>query len=170
MANIFELSKHISSERNAIQFFRIHGVLKRNYICCGNQCSKVMDVSLTDKEIFQCNSCHRRYSICTNSYFAKSKLKLTVLLSILYFFANSCSVTSCVSFMKGKASKVFIIQWFNFYQDIMTTWLSNNPVQFDDRVNVIHVDKTAVGGKHKYQRGKHAVRPHWLFGITQKDS
>ena len=98
------------------------------------------------------------------------KLKLTVLLSILYFFANSCSVTSCVSFMKGKASKVFIIQWFNFYQDIMTTWLSNNPVQFDDRVNVIHVDKTAVGGKHKYQRGKHAVRPHWLFGITQKDS
>ena len=170
MANIFELSEHISSERNVIEFLRIHGVLKRNHSCCGNLCSKVMDVSLTDKEIFQCNSCHRRYSIRTNSYFAKSKLKLTVLLSILYFFANSCSVTNCVSFMKGQASKVSIIQWFNFYHDVMTTWLSNNPVQFDGRVNVIHVDETAVGGKHKYHRGRNVVRPHWLFGITQKDS
>ena len=51
----------------------------------------------------------------------------------------------------------------------MTTWLSNNPVQFDGRVNVIHVDETAVGGKHKYHRGRNVVRPHWLFGITQKD-
>ena len=52
----------------------------------------------------------------------------------------------------------------------MTTWLSNNPVQFDGRVNVIHVDETAVGGKHKYHRGRNVVRPHWLFGITQKDN
>ena len=43
----------------------------------------------------------------------------------------------------------------------MTTWLSNNPVQFDGRVNAIHVDETAVGGKCKYHRGRHAVKPCW---------
>ena len=42
----------------------------------------------------------------------------------------------------------------------MTTWLSINPVQFDGRVNVIHVDETAVGGKRKYHRGRNVVRPH----------
>ena len=50
-------------------------------------------------------------------------------------------------------STVSIIQWYNYFQDIMTTHLAQNPVQFDGVVNVIHVDETAIGGKRKYGCG-----------------
>ena len=63
MANIFELSQYISNERTVIDFLRTQQILKNDYYCCNQVCSKVMDVSLKDKEIFQCKICHHRYSI-----------------------------------------------------------------------------------------------------------
>ena len=46
----------------------------------------------------------------------------------------------------------------------MTTWLSRNPVIFENVT--VHVDESAVGGCRKYQRGRiPKVKTRWLFGI-----
>ena len=50
----------------------------------------------------------------------------------------------------------------------MTTWLSQNPIQFNGTMNVLNFDETAIGGKHKYHRGRLTKVPRWLFGIVDK--
>ena len=52
----------------------------------------------------------------------------------------------------------------------MTTWLSQNPIQFNGTMNVLHVDETAIGGKCQYHRGRVTKAPRWLFGIVDKYS
>ena len=100
--NIIELAPIISDTKKCINFLHGRNLLLQDYICCQQQCSKVMDIKLTDREIFQCNIYRRRHSIRSNSFWAKSKLQLTVLVSILYFFSNGSTVTEVVKFLKEK--------------------------------------------------------------------
>ena len=166
--NILEFSQHIKDEVSSITFLRSKNILKKCFYCCQNECSIIGDISLSDCQIFQCNHCCRRYSVRTDSMFAKSKLKLSVLLCILYFFCNCSPVSQCLTFLKLRVSKVSIIQWYNYFRDVMTTWLSQNPIQFNGTVNVLNVDETAIGGKCKYHRGRFTKLPRWLFGIVDK--
>ena len=88
---------------------------------------------------------------------------------MLYFFTNGSSVTQVCSFLKRKASKVTVIQWFNYFRDVTSTYLSNNPVTFHNCT--VHIDETFIGGKRKCNRGRvPSVRPRWLLGIVDKDS
>ena len=144
MANIFELSQIISSTVNVIQFMRRHSLLKSELNCCGNNCSKVMDISIKDQEIFQCNTCHKHYSIRTNSFYFHSNLTLQVHIFILFFFSNGSKVTELLRFLDGKCSQKIAIQWYSYYRDVMTTHLAHNPPMFN---SLVHVDETAVGGK-----------------------
>ena len=52
----------------------------------------------------------------------------------------------------------------------MTTWFSQNPIQFNGTMNVLHVNETAIGGKCKYHRGRVTKAPRWLFDIVDKYS
>ena len=52
----------------------------------------------------------------------------------------------------------------------MTTWLSQNPIQFNGTMNVLNVNETAIGGKHKHHRGRFTKLPRWLFGIVDKST
>ena len=127
-----------------------------------------MDIQLTDKERFQCNLCKNRYSIRKYSFWEKSKLSLTVLVTILYFFANGSTVTQVEKFLSGKVTKKSIIQWFTYFRDIMTTFFVNNKITFDNCT--VHINETFIGGKRKYQRGRiPPVQMRWLLGIVSKD-
>ena len=50
-----------------------------------------------------------------------------------------------------KASKVSIIQWFNYFRVIMSTYISNNPVIFENCT--VHVDETFIGGNVNWYPG-----------------
>ena len=52
----------------------------------------------------------------------------------------------------------------------MTTWLGQNPIQFNGTINIVHIDETAIGGKRKYHCDRFTKVPHWLFGIVDKFS
>ena len=96
--------------------------------------------------------CLQEESKHTNTFFfEKSKLLLTVLLCIIYFFSNCSTVSDVCKYLKDKVSKVSIIQWFNYCHDVMTTYLQNNHIRFNN--GVVHADETFVGGKRKYHRG-----------------
>ena len=167
--DIFNIGPIIQNVNTTVQFLRGRNLLLQDFFCCGITCSKVMDVSLSDKQIFQCNNCKHRYSIHTGSFWSKSKLALNVLLAILFFFAEGLNVTECKKMMKSKVSIKTIIQWYNYYRDICTCYFANNHVMFT-RDMTVHVDETAIGGKRKYSRGRIPdTKTRWLFGIINKN-
>ena len=89
--------------------------------------------------------CHKRYSIRITSFWYNSNLSLCVLLGLLYFFCVGSTITEVLKFFKGQVSKPSAIQWYNYFHDVMTTYLSNNPVVFNNCV--VHIDETFLGGK-----------------------
>ena len=161
--NIIDLAPLLTDVKQCIAFMRGRNLLLQDFYCCRNRCSKVMDVSITDKEWFQCNTCKKRVTIRKNSFFEKSKLELPVLLAIIYFFANSSSVSECVKYLKRKASCMTVIQSYNYLRDIMTTYLARNIVRFRNNTTV-HCDKSFIGGKRKYNKGRIPnVKPRYVF-------
>ena len=90
--DIFDIAPLIENVSTTIQFMHVHNLLLQDYFCCNKHCSKMYDSSLTDKQIFQCNICHHRYSIRSGSFWSKSKLCLTVLLTMLFFFAQGLTI------------------------------------------------------------------------------
>ena len=121
--NILDLAP---DTQTCIQFLRGRNLLLQDYIYCGNICQKVRDPNVSDNEIFQCSTCHRHCSIRSGSFWAKSKLQLIVLVSLLFFFAKGCSVSEIVKLLCGKVSKMSVIQWFNYFWDVMTCYFQNN--------------------------------------------
>ena len=168
MVNLLGIAKYIVSVVETIEFLHEKFLLKRNHMCCGQLCKIVGDSKNTDGEIFQGNSFHRRYSIRMNSIFFHSRLPLTVLLSLLYLFSLKTSVTSACKHLEGLVSETTVVQWYNYFMDIMTTYLAWNPSQFNGVINVLHVDEMAIGGKRKYHRGTFRKEPQWLVRIVDK--
>ena len=168
--DIFGIAAIIGDVSKTINFFRGRNLLLADYICCHVPCSKVMDCSLTDKQIFQCNSCKKRYSIRTGSFWSRSKIALNVLLAMLYFFSEGLKVSDCRKMLKNQVSEKSVVQWYNYFRDICTCYFSNNPVLFPNTA-VVHVDETAIGGKRKYARGRiPKTKTRWLFGMINKES
>ena len=165
--NIIEIAPCLTDSIKCIEFFRGNNLLLQDLWCCGQVCTKVMDVTISDRQRFQCKICRKRASIRINSFWAKSKLALTVLLAILYFFANGSTVSQVEKFLSGKCTCKSIIQWFTYFRDIMTTYFENNPVIFENCT--VHIDESCLGGKRKYQRGRiPKVKSWWLLGIVDR--
>ena len=166
--NILDIAPIISDISMCRGFLRGRNLLLSDYFCCNETCSKVMDCSLSDNEIFQCKICFRRFSIRTGSFWEKSKLPLTILVGLLYFFCNGSTIKEVLSFFDRKITKPTAIQWFNYFRDIMTTYLINFPVTFDNCT--VHIDETFIGGKRKYSKGKFPkCKPRYIFGIINKE-
>ena len=103
--NILDIAPVISDTNTCVNFLRGRNLLIQDYWCCGNIASKVMDVQLSDEQRFQCNYCKKRVSIRKDSYWEKSKLELTVLVTLLYFFAKGSSVTETLKYLGRESNK-----------------------------------------------------------------
>ena len=169
MMSIIEFGMIICNLTNLLRYLREKKMLKSTYICqiCGCECCIVGDISLSDGQIFQCTDqgCRKRYSIRIGSFFARSKLSLDKLTTIIYFFCASTRVSECVKFTK--VSQRVVILWYNYCRDICTQYLSAHPVHFNCAVQL---DETAVGGKRKYHRGFLRKKPNWVFGIVNNQA
>ena len=51
--NIFDITPLLANVKTTIDFPRGRNLLLQDYYCCQNECSKVHDISLIDKDIFQ---------------------------------------------------------------------------------------------------------------------
>ena len=72
MANWYCSSSLIN--KRLLNFSRNHGLLKNNMECCNNEMWKVMDINLSNQEIFQYNNCLKYCSI--RIYFGSHLLRL----------------------------------------------------------------------------------------------
>ena len=107
---------------STIDFMRQNNLLHKEYYCCNTQASIVSDTyGCSDGQIFQCNICLKRYPIRKHSFFSKSKLCLRILLSLLYYFCAGSSVSETCKILNGDVTKKTVIQWFNYFRDVMTT-------------------------------------------------
>ena len=89
------------------------------------------------------------------------------LLAFYIFFSNGSSIKEVLIFFAGKITKPTAIQWYNFFRDIMTTYMSNNPVNFTNCT--VHIDETFLGGKRKYSKGKFPkCKQRFILGIINK--
>ena len=85
--SILDFSNQIKDEISSITSLKSKNILKRFY-CYNNQDSIVNNIILTHTQIFQCNSCHKRYSKWNDSMFINSKLILFVYcVFLLWLFA-----------------------------------------------------------------------------------
>ena len=73
-----------------------------------------------------------------------------------------------VDHLDGEVSKTSIIQWFNYFCDVCTTWINTTRLRFDGQIYALQCDETATGRKHKYLHGRYLKEPRWLFGIVSK--
>ena len=163
------VSELYSNVHSCIEFMRGCNLLLQDLFCCQQQCSKVYDTGTSDHQIFQCNVCKKRTSIRKGSFWAKSKLPLCILLAILYFFSEDLTVSQCKRMLKKRTSTQSIVQWYNYFRDIMTTYLSRNPVRFNNNA-IVHCGKSFIGGKRKYNRGcVPNVQPRYVFGIIDNN-
>ena len=168
--DLFDIADVFQNVSSCINFLRGCNLLLQDLLCCNQICSKVRDSSISDKQIFQCKVCAKRQSIRKFSFWTKSKLPLTVLVAVLFFFCQDLSVTQTQKLLKKRISKRGIIQWYTYFRDIMTTYFVNNPVRFTQGCTV-YCDETFIGGKRKYNRGRiPAVDPRYLFGIIDNNA
>ena len=168
--DFLDVAPLFSNIRMCIEYMRGRNLLLQDLMCCRNICSKVFDSGTSDQQVFQCNICKSRKSIRKGSFWSKSKLPLTILLAILYFFAQDLSVSQCKNFLKKRVSKPSIIQWYNYFRDIMTTYLARNIIRFDDNC-VVHCDESFIGGKQKYNKGRvPKVKTRYVFGIIDNNA
>ena len=167
--NILDIVPLITDTKTCINFLRGRNLLLQDYICCGIVSKKVCEPNCLDNEIFQCSTCRKRISIRTGSFFQKSKLQLIVIVSLLFFFSKGCTLSETVKMLFGKVTKVTTVQWFNYFRDVMTCYLQNNPTIFNN--TTVHIDETFIGGKRKYHRGSvPEVKPRFLLGIIDKNN
>ena len=110
--SVFELFTDVNK---CINLMCGRNLLLENVICCRQICSKVYDSASTDHQIHQCNICKKRTSIRKGSFWFNSKLPLTILLAILYFFSQDLSVSQRKKLLQKRVSKVSIIQWYNYF-------------------------------------------------------
>ena len=137
----------------------------RIFTGCHVECSIVSDIyGSSDGQIFSVT-----YVVNDIQY-----AKIHSSLSLGYHYKFSCqyciifsmgvSVSECQNMLED-ITKKSIIQWYNYYRDVCTTYLESNPVRFSSNCT-LNVDETALGGKRKYNRGRiPQTETRWLFGI-----
>ena len=162
--NLVTLGPIYGDTNTTIRFLRENRLMKREYVCCNNECKEVKSKSRDGFE-FKCNICGKCYSLRTHSFFFNVHIPLTYLLLLTYLFSTSTPVKYCVQFLSGVVSDKTIGQWFHFLREVMSQSLICNHMQLGGRHQIVQIDESALGRKRKYNRGyERGSGLKWVFG------
>ncbi len=171
--DIRKLSSVIQDVKSTIIYLRQNKLLKKSYQHCGKQCLEIVDKTISDKWIFRCRQCRKKFSIRLDSIFSKSKLKLQNLVVILYAFSSGLSVKHTKTFLKQEVSQHSIIQWYTYLREICSLSLLYTPIKLGANRSVVQIDEAFIGSKRKYSRGYQRGISECIFGlidVTTKQS
>ena len=84
------------------------------------------------------------------SYFEKSKLPLSKLLLIVYFWG--LGIPAYIQEELAGVSEAATCQWNQYLRDVTSVWLMNNPPSFGGDNIVVQIDESIVA-KQKYHVG-----------------
>ncbi len=163
--DIIHLSSIIGDVDCTLKYLRHIGLLKKTYNHCGQECLQVYHKTVSDKWIFRCRQCHKKFSIRQHSIFSKSKLKLQHLIVLLYSFSNNFSVTQAKKLLTNCVSEKSIIQWYTYLREICSQSLLETPIVLGENRSVVQIDEAFIGAKRKYNRGYHGGNTQCIFGM-----
>ena len=170
--DIITLLSFLSNIGQCIDYMRDKKLLPTKYICCRNECVIEKDNG-RDGQIFRCVVCHKKKSIRNGSFFAKSKLKLQILLLIVYYFCTGVQAKQCAIHLKGYAERKSVMQWYTYCREICSLYLlTDGNIRLGGQGRVVQIDETFIRGKLKYERGdrKKRTKPSIIFGLIDTTS
>ena len=171
--SVFDIGNITSSVENTLSFLMGKKVLADGIYC--KKCLQWMSIScrsdLSDKYMWFCNVCRTRIAIRSGSFWSRQSFTLQTLLMTLYFFALGISAVNCKKMINRHIGNAAVLQWYQYYRDIMSRYLVGNPIRFGGPGKVVEVDENKFGHKRKYNRGRipHGVQP-WVVGIFERES
>lgn len=168
--DLVELTRITNSTAETIQYLRTANLLPKNWVCCQRQCHEVK-CSTSDNVEFKCLTCNKRYSIRTNSIFFDVHTRLSYLLLLIFLFATNTSVRLSVSFLGKKVSAKSISLWYHKLRDVMSNYMTGNPIRLGGPDSVVEIDETCLGRKRKYNRGAfRGSGQKWVVGIVDRQT
>ncbi len=171
--DIIKLSSLIGDIKSTIVYLRQNNLLKQDNKHCGKQCLEIFDKTISDKWIFRCRQCRKKFSIRQDSMFSKSKLKLQHLIVLLFAFSSGFSVTQAKKLLNEGVSQHSIIQWYTYLREICSLSLLYTDIQLGGNGSVVQIDEAFIGSKRKYSRGYARGIKECIFGmidVTTKES
>ena len=151
-------------------------LIKNSFLCqdCQIPCSLIADNEVGDGYIWKCKQCRRKASIRDGSFFTRSHLSLSQLVTILYCWSRDMSHKDISNEAElSLANPHVLVDWSNFCREVCEEWLVQNPLEvggFDDNGEpiVVEIDETKYFHR-KYHRGQWR-EGHWVFGGVERGS
>lgn len=136
---------------------------------CGGNFVKYKDLAYSDGFCWRCSNrtCRKKFSVRAGSWFEDSKLSVSTILKLTYFWCNG--YTNKLAAREAEVSENTVVDWFNYCREVCITVLEDTDFERigGDGV-VVEIDETKFG-KRKYHRGKR-VDGVWVFGgIESRD-
>ena len=160
-----DLNLIFTSESAAIAFCNELGLIDKNRYCkCVNQ--KICYVEHENSNFkcgvcLECPNCHKRVSLFSNTIFARTKLPISKVLQLIYFWAHEYSLEK--THQESRISKKTISKLFSEMQDICEEC---NKIYFDYKIGgefrTVEIDETVIS-KRKYNCGR-MLPEIWVFG------
>lgn len=137
-----------------------------------NKCSSKMEIK-TRSDIFNGYSwycvnkeCKSRISIRHKSCFAKSRLSLKQIITIIFCWCYE--MTQKLTMREVSINKNTAVDWFSFMRCICVDILEIHSEQLGGPGKIVEIDESAFG-KRKYNRGKRR-KTYWIFGGIERNA
>ena len=96
----------------------------------------------------------QKYTVREASFFKRTEVPRKVQVGILYYWREKIKNCQILSMMKSYVTRVNIIDYFNFFRDISSTYLLTNRVLLGGQRDIVEIDETHLGAKPKYACGR----------------
>lgn len=150
------------TDLEAINFFIERKLLDEQINC--DKCREEMKLQIwndsKDGFVRRCISCRKRTSVTNRTIFDKSKLKLTDLLKLIFYFAEEKTVLETSNNLH--ISKNTVTKWFKIIRIVAEKNLDLLFNKIGGENRVVQIDETVIS-KRKYNRGR-IIPQQWLFG------
>ena len=169
---MFVIGNVVSCIENTLHFLAEKGVLANGVYChhCSSWMSITLNNELRDKYRWYCRVCNKKVSLRIKSFWYGQTSRLQTLLMMLYLFAVGIAPATALRLMHGQISKPMLLRWYQYYKDLMSTYLVNNPIRLGGVGKFVEVDESKFGHKRKYNRGRCVGDHPWIVGIIERGS
>ena len=170
MMSIIDLGKITGDNDCTLKFLRSKQLLRNGVLCsnCNLWMNQISDNSKADGYFWRCNFCKSTKGVRQGSFFESQKLRLPVLLTILYLFANGISGSQASSMLESECHSNSVYDWYNLYRDLMSRSLLEIPVQLGGIGKIVEIDESKWGRKRKYHVGRGTAYSQWIFGLIER--
>ena len=142
-----------------------HGLLSNEQVCCKESMGFVRRPKYSDGRAWYCKRCKSFRSIRVNSFFADSRLTLSKILELMYWWSE---INCQLSVVKDQVSIAWegALNWYNYFRDICGMYCIDHLIKLGGNGTTVEIDESKF--MHgKYHRGRWS-EGHWVLGMIER--